>query len=324
MTMIAGMGANMGNAWYQEYQNEQRHNREKELMGIQLQNQRQLNREQANAQMKMWHNTNYDAQVHKLRQAGLNPALLYAKGGQGGTTGSIQGGSAAKGSAGYAPFMDMSVLKYGKEMELLEAQTRKLNTESDRIAGIETELLRTEIKDLNKGIELKEAQKNYTEMNTKLNEVLRNKANADTMKVLIDAKNIILDTKLKQVQLGVDKKTADIKVQLAKQSVLINEINMKLSKAGINKTYAEINKINNDIKLNWMKFGLDKKGLTEKQRQNNIDKFEAEMKVKYPTVWQAIGRIFNDAMRLGQAGDKTYDNLLWWFGLEREDREKVE
>jgi hypothetical protein len=130
MTMMAGMGAQMGNAWYQEHQNQQRHNREKELMAIQLQNQRQLNSEQASAQMNMWNKTSYDAQVRKMKEAGLNPALMYAKGGQGGTTGSIQGGSASKGSAGHAPFMDMSVLKYGKEMELLEAQAKKAEADA--------------------------------------------------------------------------------------------------------------------------------------------------------------------------------------------------
>lgn len=37
-------------------------------------------------QMKMWQATNYKAQMDQLKQAGLNPALMYGKGGGGGAT----------------------------------------------------------------------------------------------------------------------------------------------------------------------------------------------------------------------------------------------
>ncbi len=28
--------------------------------------------------------------------------------------------------------------------------------------------------------------------------------------------------------------------------------------------------------------------------------------------------------RLGEAGEKAYDSVLWWLGMDRDDREKVE
>ena len=49
---------------------------------------------QMNKQFEMWENTNYSAQVEQLKKAGLNPALLYGKGGgMGATTGSASSGN---------------------------------------------------------------------------------------------------------------------------------------------------------------------------------------------------------------------------------------
>ena len=45
--------------------------------------------------MDMWNFTNYENQVKHLKAAGLNPALMYAKGGVGGQTGSANAGQVA-------------------------------------------------------------------------------------------------------------------------------------------------------------------------------------------------------------------------------------
>ena len=62
--------------------------------------QAELNKEQAdystNLAKNYWDYTNYENSVKHLKEAGLNPALFYAKGGQGGATG---GGQAQDGSS---------------------------------------------------------------------------------------------------------------------------------------------------------------------------------------------------------------------------------
>lgn len=64
----------------------------------QQQRQMELNQQGHDLQMDMWNKTNYGAQIGHMKQAGLNPALMYGMGGGGGaTTGSQGGGSAAKG-----------------------------------------------------------------------------------------------------------------------------------------------------------------------------------------------------------------------------------
>ena len=72
---------------------------QQKLMNLQVQNQMKLDDYGQQIQLDTWNKTSYPAQVEKLKEAGLNPALLYGNGGAGGVTGSQGGGNASGGSA---------------------------------------------------------------------------------------------------------------------------------------------------------------------------------------------------------------------------------
>lgn len=125
-------------------------NNQRELMGIQFNNQSELNAQQyrnqsqlqkdaQDWQYEMWQKTNYPAQVEMLKQAGLNPALLYGmKGGGGVTTGSVGAGSAQGGSAqgGQAPapqHMDLSAIMQGLQLQIAQAQAEKAKAETKQV-----------------------------------------------------------------------------------------------------------------------------------------------------------------------------------------------
>ena len=108
-----------------------------ELMGIQQQNQQQLNRQGHQLQMDMWNKTNYQAQLKHMKKAGLNPALMYGMGGGGGTTAGSQGGkNASGGNAVQMHPMDMANLSLiDAEKKLKEAQARELNARTDKVGS---------------------------------------------------------------------------------------------------------------------------------------------------------------------------------------------
>lgn len=115
-----------------------RYNKQSEkLMGLQVQNQMKLNQQGSDLQYDMWKKTNYPAQVAMLKEAGLNPALMYGQAGSGGITGSQGGGSASSGNA--APIqpwipMDMgNAMKTIAEMKLIQAQTDKTKAETENV-----------------------------------------------------------------------------------------------------------------------------------------------------------------------------------------------
>jgi hypothetical protein len=112
--MIGGHGQERRN-----YRNNRR------LMELQHQNQMGLNRQGHDLQMDMWNKTNYGAQVEHMKNAGLNPALMYKGAGAGGTTGSQTGGSASMGNSQQGKVMDLSNALIGAQIEGLKAKATK-------------------------------------------------------------------------------------------------------------------------------------------------------------------------------------------------------
>lgn len=102
----------------------------------QYENQRRLNQQGADLQMDMWNKTNYGAQLAHMKDAGLNPALMYGMGGGGGaTTGSQGGGSASKANAQQQ--MGIEGAMAAAQIDLMKAQANKANTEAGNIRGEE-------------------------------------------------------------------------------------------------------------------------------------------------------------------------------------------
>lgn len=88
--------------------------------------------------MDMWNNTNYGAQLEHMRKAGLNPSLLYSKGGTGGATassapGSVSSSQASEPNTGMAMQMGMQAANMMANLELVKAQTEKTKAEAANI-----------------------------------------------------------------------------------------------------------------------------------------------------------------------------------------------
>jgi hypothetical protein len=113
------------------------HRRQRELMHLQHSNQMALNRQGHNLQYDLWKRTSYPAQLKMMKEAGLNPSLMYGGGpGSGGSTGSQTGGSAVGGSATAFQPMDLSnMMMMDAQKKLLEKQAEKVGAEKDDITG---------------------------------------------------------------------------------------------------------------------------------------------------------------------------------------------
>ena len=90
---------------HQQGLNTQQYGYQTNLNSQQLANQQQLNKQGQELQVQTWKETNAAAQAKQLEQAGLNLGLMYSGGGAGGSTigtgsgGTATGGSASAGSA---------------------------------------------------------------------------------------------------------------------------------------------------------------------------------------------------------------------------------
>lgn len=122
----------------QEAHNDNRQiNMERRLQQIQLEGNRYMTDYNAEKQKEMWDYTNYENTVKHMKAAGINPALLYGKGGGGGATASIAPGSVNVGSApkgGVEQIANQGMLinsqKMMAELQLLTAQKENIQADT--------------------------------------------------------------------------------------------------------------------------------------------------------------------------------------------------
>lgn len=102
-------------------------------------------------QMDMWNKTNYGAQMAHMKDAGLNPALMYGMGGGGGTTtgsgsgtGGVSGADAPKGGGEAMGMMQMGLMQAQKANIEADTANKKASnpdlTNKGGLSGIELEV----------------------------------------------------------------------------------------------------------------------------------------------------------------------------------------
>ena len=99
-------------------------------------NKRTLNKQGQELQMKTWRDTGYSAQMQMMKEAGLNPGLMYGMSGGGGQTTGSQGGGSASGNSSHAPMDIGAVIQAslaGAQKGLIDSQKRKTEAETNEI-----------------------------------------------------------------------------------------------------------------------------------------------------------------------------------------------
>lgn len=257
-------------------------NRQKEFMEIQNRNQRGLNQQGHDLQMDMWNKTNYGAQMEHIKEAGLNPAMLYGKGGAGGATTGSQGGGTASG--GVAPSMKGMDVRMGAQaqqgaiqgalaestIEVNKASANKLNADAEKIRGWEKDSTITGIEKANAEID-KLKQETGTEIEkTWLISVQRKLAEAQTANEGLKGGNITAQTEnyqaqtrnademLKQmkIQTGINEATKESAMMIVGNSAVQSALNIALTNSKISLTDEQRSVAEHSIYQNWVKVGF--------------------------------------------------------------------
>ena len=268
---------------------------QREMMELQAKlNQQQAQYNQGLAK-DMWNYTSFPNQVRNMEAAGLNPALLYGMGGQGGSTaGAGQAGSVglsdAKGmQTGIAiQGMGLELANLASQIELNKSQAEKNKAEAEKTAGVDTQVQQATMENLIAQTANEKVKKGLIYADTRFKDALEEVTRAKVDEVGWNIKNLIksleladrniqatdLDNELKERTMESNVKQAEETLKNTMADTLV-----KFSQGKLNKVQAEA--ITEQVKQGWSSIGIQ---MTEKEQgwqqlEQNAEKIMNELKL---------------------------------------------
>lgn len=227
--------------------------------------QAELNREQADYSTDLaknyWDYTNFENQVKHMKEAGLNPALFYAKGGQGGSTGGGQAQGVGLPSTTptmariQAQGMGAQLQNILSQVELNKAVAKKTDAEADKIKGVDTQLAEAEAKLKERIANLQDTVEKVLNSQEKMNAANYFKIQAEERKVWEEARKAVVDA-------DVAEKTKDANIEAA---AIANWKNILAGVESISRTKLneqQIEKLKNDMAVAWANVALGEKSVS--------------------------------------------------------------
>lgn len=211
-------------------------------------------------QKQFWDETNAEAQVKHLEAAGLNPALMYAKGGPGGSTGAPSGG--VQGATAQNPGMgiqanSVAMQEAQADIHLKEAQAENIQAQTTKTTGVDTQQVQAQID------QVKQLTQNAQVQNSILQwEAGIKSAEATVATNTIETNIQTLQTQFQKLQQEVRSTTtaADISqatkdeiIQQARNATIAQGLQMILTKAQTGSTQALTQETINNIQMSIQK-----------------------------------------------------------------------
>lgn len=247
---------------------------QREMMELQAKlNQQQAQYNQGLAK-DMWNYTSFPNQVKKIKDAGLNPALIYGMGGQGGSSSgagqaSGVGLSDAKGmQTGIAiQGMGLELANLASQIELNKSQAEKNKAEAEKTAGVDTQLAETETKLKERITNLQDTAEKVLNSQEKMNAANYFKIQAEERKVWEEARKAVVDAEIAE-------KTKDASIEAA---TIANWKNILAGIESISRTNLneqQIEKLKNDMAVAWANIALGEKSVS-----NEADKIANDLMI---------------------------------------------
>nr|WAE43695.1 MAG: DNA pilot protein [Microviridae sp.] len=280
--------------------------RNKKMMDIQLAHQEELNKQGQELAMQTWKDTNYPAQVEMLKAAGLNPALLYSKGGSGGTTNSGSGGSAASIPVAQAsPTKYMDILQIQSAVDLNKALADKARAETPQIAP-NAEVGRTktsaEAENVKADTVLKQVDTKFRQIQTNFAE---QSFDENLKQIVQNNQQAANQIRISGAQVKESEATVNDKIKQIQQNTIKQGLEMALLKEGILKTQAEtdryraeIEQWSQEISQNWEKINQKDR---EIEIQKSLTKFNTSLPAKIGQWTGIIGNILKGSASISQS-----------------------
>lgn len=260
------------------------YHRQKKLMGFQKDHQKDLNVQGKQLAMDMWNQTNYGAQVEHMKDAGLNPALMYGSAGAGGSTNAGSGGSAQGGQAPQERVMDMQNMLLGAELALKKSIARKNEVEADKTEGVDTDLAKANIDKVYGEIDKLIADTKNVEEQTKLTKINQTIAEIEAI-----YKPDLYDSNIEKMSAEIRKLTADARISEESKTQIVANLTadywLKQSESQKNWSIKELTdenkrKVTADIELAYEQMDINWGQLNVQQKQIILNDMRQKLDLK--------------------------------------------
>lgn len=300
----------------------------KKFQNLQIQGAKELADYQQQLALDSWEKTNYKAQVEQLQKAGLNPALIYGMGGEGGTLAAPGGGMPTAGVAeapSHSARLAMDMAFQMSQMKLVEAQKEKTEAETENIKGVERKEAYTRIANIIQDTKNKQAQEAGQKILNRISELdehFQRESLEDRLKgIQFTTKKIISEWQKLEDEVYISNATKDEIIESIRLKVIESYLTnanlgkdieqkdeaIKKSKAEREKITAEIRKWASELEIAYQQLEINHQqilqgweNLDNQKKQTAINEFKALVEQEFPSLWNVIGKWGND----------LHDNLI--------------
>lgn len=252
----------------QGHNNKVGYEQQQKLQALQIKGNKEMTDYQKMKELEMWKATSYPAQMAMMKEAGLNPALMYGMGGGGGTTvgggsGGVSGGNANMGG----PVSVGMGVQAGAQLALMKAQKENIEADTANKRG-DTGLKGAQTANVTVDSSNKWAENELKNLDITLSkETLWERINEIVSRSIEQQEKGLMAGMDKQVK----EETIQARISEIKQEAINKGIMAEVMRAGIKVDEATVRKVTADIEQKWVELNQSQ----AKNEWEHHDRFKA-------------------------------------------------
>ena len=267
-------------------------NQAENLQNLSIAGQKELADYNYNKQLELFEATGLKGQARQAREAGLNPAILYAKGGAGGQTNtsvpsiSAQSGQRMDTVAGMEITNRLALQE--ATIKNLMANARKTEVEANKIEGVDTANTEANTNYTN----LKSAEQEFNNEIAKVNaEIAKDTQTDHTVEIQANARAAVARMESAEAKADIDQDTIDDEIYRIGQESIGSMLKNQATIAGTKLTQRQTSAITEQLTQGFMQILINRRNALANEKNADTNVLDQINKSQYNS--ESIRNLFN-------------------------------
>jgi membrane-associated HD superfamily phosphohydrolase len=260
-------------------------------------------------QLQMWKDTSYPAQMEQLKKAGLNPGLLYGMGGGGGQSmgmanGQVSGQQTNKGQDP-AAFAGMGIQAGLQEaqIEMMKAEARDKNADAQNKETVIPENIGASTGNLNANTALQKTQNDIANIEKEI----KGATKEEQIQTITNKATTAMEEAMQMgVKTNTDRATQQKVIDTVRNEYAAAIIRNVLMNSEIGVNEQKVKQMQSEIQQKWEQVHQGWDQLDINAQNSATQKFDAEMRSAYPSIWGVMGNSLQTLTRVVDSRKPTF------------------